>query len=54
MQIMKESLAETAKEYCGVIWAVDALQPEGSSGSGMRHVLYEVLSCKPVGALHRE
>jgi len=49
---MKESLAETVKEYGGVIWAVDGLQPEGTSG--MLYVLYEVLSCKPVGALQRE
>ena len=49
---VKENLAETAKEYGGVIWAVDALQPEGTSG--MLYVLYEVLSCKPVGALQRE
>jgi hypothetical protein len=39
-------------EYGGVIWAVDALQPEGTSGK--LYVLYEVLSCKPVGALQRE
>jgi hypothetical protein len=49
---VKENLAETVKEYGGVIWAVDALQPEGTSG--MLYVLYEVLSCKPVGALQRE
>jgi uncharacterized protein with NRDE domain len=48
----KEELIETAKEYGGVIWSVDALQPEGTSG--MLYVLYEVLSGKPVGALQRE
>lgn len=47
-----ESLMETAKEYGGVIWAVDGLQPQGSSG--ILYVLYEVLSCKPVAALQRE
>jgi hypothetical protein len=48
----KEGLIETAKAYGGVIWSVDALQPEGTSG--MLYVLYEVLSGKPVGALQRE
>jgi hypothetical protein len=48
----KEGLIETAKEYGGVIWAMDALQPEGMSG--MLYVLYEVLSCKPVGAIQGE
>jgi hypothetical protein len=48
----KEGLIATAKEYGGVIWAVDALQPEGTGG--MLYVLYEVLSGKPVGALQRE
>lgn len=48
----KEGLMKTAKEYGGVIWAVDALKPEGTSG--MLYVLYEVLSCKPVTALQRE
>jgi hypothetical protein len=48
----KARLIETAEEYGGVIWAVDALQPEGTSG--MLYVLYEVLSCQPVGALQRE
>jgi hypothetical protein len=48
----KEGLEETAKEYGGVIWAMDALQPEGTSG--LLYVLYEVLSGKPVGALQRE
>src|SRR4030065_1295112 len=41
-----------AKEYGGVSWSVDALQPEGTSG--MLYVLCEVLSGKPVGALQRE
>jgi hypothetical protein len=49
----KAGLIETAKEYGGVIWAVDAMQPEGTSGE-MLYVLYEVLSSKPVGAFQRE
>jgi hypothetical protein len=48
----QEDLAETVQEYGGLIWAVDGLQPEGSSG--MLYVLYEVLSGKPVAALQRE
>ena len=48
----QESLAAIAKEYGGIIWAVDALQPEGPSG--LLYVLYEVLSGKPVAALQRE
>lgn len=48
----KEGLQATAQEYGGVIWAIDALQPEGTGG--MLYVLYEVLSGKPVGALQRE
>ncbi len=48
----EEELIKTAQEYGGVIWAVDALQPEGTRG--MLYVLYEVLSGKPVGALQKE
>jgi hypothetical protein len=48
----QESLAATAKAYGGIIWAVDALQPEGAGG--LLYVLYEVLSGKPVAALQRE
>jgi hypothetical protein len=48
----QESLATSAQEYGGIIWAVDALQPEGPSG--LLYVLYEVMSGKPVAALQRE
>ena len=48
----QESLATSAKEYGGIIWAVDALQPEGSSA--LLYVLYEVMSGKPVAALQLE
>jgi hypothetical protein len=49
----QESLAQSAQEYGGVIWAVDALQPEAPV-SGLLYVLYEVMSGKPVAALQRE
>lgn len=51
-QAVEQQLATTAKEYGGVIWAMDALQPEGHSG--LLYVLYEVLSGKPVTALQSE
>jgi hypothetical protein len=46
------SLEETVQEYGGLIWAVDALQPEGPCG--WLYVLYEVLSGKPIAALQGE
>ena len=48
----QESLAKTVQEYGGLIWAIDALEPEGSCG--WLYVLYEVLSGKPVAALQGE
>jgi hypothetical protein len=48
----KAELAKTVEAYGGVIWAVDALQPEGTGG--MLYVLYEVFSSKPVAALQGE
>lgn len=48
----KERLKETAQEYGGVIWAMDAMQPEGTGV--LLYVLYEALSGKVVGALQRE
>lgn len=51
-QSTEQQLAGTVKEYGGVIWAMDALQPEGSNG--LLYVLYEVLSGKPVAALQSE
>jgi Transposase, Mutator family len=47
----KAKLTPTVQEYGGVIWAVDALQPEGN---GLLYVLYEVLSNQPVAALQGE
>lgn len=47
----KTKLTLTVQEYGGVIWAVDALQPEGN---GLLYVLYEVLSNQPVAALQGE
>ena len=41
-------LTATATEHGGLIWALDALQPEGSGS--LLYVLYEVLSGTPVAA----
>jgi hypothetical protein len=43
---VKNKLEETAKEHGGLIWGIDALQPEGHGTS--LYVLYEVLSGTPV------
>jgi len=48
----QEELAATATQYGGLIWAIDALQPDGHGS--LLYVLYEVLSGKPVAALQRE
>ena len=45
-------LEKTALEHGGLIWAVDALQPEGHGG--VLYVLYEALSGIPVGAIQLE
>ena len=45
-------LAETAQQHGGLIWAIDALQPEG--GGPLLYVLYEVLSGTPVTAIQLE
>jgi len=42
-------VAETAVAHGGVVWAVDALQPEGDGT--LLYVLYEAVSGTPVGAL---
>ena len=42
-------LAETDTEHGGLIWAIDALQPEGHGA--LLYVLYEVLSSRPVAAI---
>lgn len=44
-----ERLADSSKEYGGLIWAVDALQPEGHGT--LLYVLYEVLSGTAVSAI---
>jgi hypothetical protein len=51
-QKAQAELAVTANEYGGVIWAVDALQPEGHIR--LLYVLYEVLSGQPIAALQGE
>lgn len=45
-------LAATVAEYGGLIWALDALQPEGHGS--LLYVLYEVLSGKPLAAFQGE
>jgi len=46
---VEKRLAETAQEHGGLIWAIDALQPEGHGT--LLYVLYEVLSGTPVAAI---
>lgn len=45
----QECLRETGRRYGGLIWALDALQPEGDGA--LLYVLYEVLSGTPVQAI---
>ncbi|MBD0300970.1 MAG: hypothetical protein ICV85_01985 [Tolypothrix sp. T3-bin4] len=45
----QEKLAATAHEHGGLIWAIDALQPEGHGT--LLYVLYEVLSGTPVSGI---
>jgi len=46
---VRERWEETAEEHGGLIWAIDALQPEGHGT--LLYVLYEVLSGTPVDAI---
>jgi hypothetical protein len=48
----RQRLAKTATEQGGLIWALDALQPEGHGT--LLYVLYEVLSGTPVAAIQLE
>jgi hypothetical protein len=45
----RQCLAAATEQYGGLIWAIDALKPEGHGT--MLYVLYEVLSETPVGAI---
>jgi hypothetical protein len=45
----QQKLAETSASHGGLIWAIDALQPEVDGI--LLYVLYEVLSGTPVGAI---
>jgi hypothetical protein len=45
-------LAETAAEHGGLVWAIDAMQPEGHGT--LLYVLYEVLGLTPVAAIPLE
>jgi len=49
---IEEEIARIAAEYGGLIWAVDALQPEGNGR--LLYVLYEVQSGKPFAAFQGE
>jgi hypothetical protein len=51
-QKTQQQLEKTAAEHGGLIWAVDALQPEGHGS--LLYVLYEVLSGTPVAATQLE
>jgi len=46
---VKSKLDETAKEHGGLIWGIDALQPEGHGT--LLYVLYEVLGGTPVAGI---
>ena len=48
----RQRLAEMEQKHGGLIWAIDALQPEGCGSS--LYVLYEVLSGTPVSAIQLE
>jgi len=44
-----EKLSASAAKHGGLVWAIDALQPDGNSG--LLYVLYEALSGLPVSAI---
>jgi hypothetical protein len=48
----KKALQESAAERGGVVWAIDALQPQGHGT--LLYVLYEALSGTPVSALQAD
>jgi hypothetical protein len=47
-----QKLAMTVESHGGLIWALDALQPEGCGT--LLYVLYEILSATPVAAMQTE
>ena len=49
---IEKRLEEVAEEHGGLIWALDALQPEGHGT--LLYVLYEVLSGTPVAAVQSD
>lgn len=51
-QAVYTKLEATVQQYGGLIWAIDALQPEGYGT--LLYVLYEVLSGRPVAAWQSE
>jgi hypothetical protein len=48
----RQQLTTTVAEHGGLIWGLDALQPEGNGT--LLYVLYEVLSSTPVAAIQLE
>ena len=48
----QQRLEETVAQHGGLIWALDALQPEGHGA--LLYVLYEILSGTPVAAIQVE
>ncbi len=46
---IEKKLAETAEEHGGLMWGIDALQPEGHGT--LLYVLYEILSGTPVAGI---
>jgi hypothetical protein len=48
----QQRLEQTVAQHGGLIWALDALQPEGHRS--LLYVLYEVLSGTPVAAIQLE
>ncbi len=49
---IEKKLAETDEEHGGLMWRIDALQPEGHGT--MLYVLYEVLSGTPVAGIQSD
>jgi hypothetical protein len=49
---VKRRLEETAEEHGGLIWGIDALQPEGHGT--LLYVLYEVLGGTPVAGIQAD
>lgn len=51
-KVKRQRLQATAEQYGGLVWAIDALKPEGDGT--LLYVLYEALSGTPVAAVQFE